>query len=278
MDIRLIALDLDGTLLDSRKCLSQRNYAVLQECMRRGIEIVPCTGRIWQGVPDSVRLMPGIHYAITINGAVVEQVETGEILDERKFPLETALEILELAKSFDTMYDAYAGGLAFGEARFMDHMDRYGIPSQLQSMVRSTRQVVPDVMAKVRELNCPVEKINYFFGDLEERMRARKALEQREDLVISASFPYNLELNTPGATKGEAIQRLAKHLGLSGEQTMGFGDGENDVTTMTMSGFGIAMSNGMEVVKQAADYITLSNDEDGVAVAIEKFVLKRSGE
>ena len=67
--------------------------------------------------------------------------------------------------------------------------------------------------------------------------------------------------------------RLAGHLGLSREQTMGFGDGENDVTMMIMSGFGVAMSNGMDAVKNAADYITISNDEDGVAEAIEKFVL-----
>lgn len=273
MDIRLIALDLDGTLLDTRKCLSPRNYEALQACMQRGIEIVPCTGRIWQGVPDFIREMPGIHYAITINGAVVENVQTGEILDQRKFPVETALEILELARSFRTMYDAYAGGQAFGEARFMDHMEEYGIPVQLQSMVRSTRQVVPDVIAHVRQLNQPVEKINYFFGDMEERMRAKRELEKRNDLVLSASYPHNLEINTPGATKGEALNRLAEYLGLSREQIMGFGDGENDVTMMTMSGFGVAMSNGMDAVKQVADYITTSNDEDGVAAAIEKYVL-----
>ena len=273
MDIRLIALDLDGTLLDTEKRLSQRNYETLQACMRRGIEIVPCTGRIWQGVPDFIRQMPGIHYAITINGAVVEDIRTGKVLDQKKFTVETALEILELAKSFRTMYDVYAGGLAFGEARFMDHMDDYGIPANLQNMVRATRQVVPDVISKIRELNCPVEKINYFFGDPDERARAKRELEKRGDLVLSASYPHNLEINTPGATKGEAIMRLTGHLGLSREQTMGFGDGENDVTMMTMSGFGVAMSNGMDAVKNAADYITISNDEDGVAEAIEKFVL-----
>lgn len=181
MDIRLIALDLDGTLLDTEKRLSQRNYETLQACMRRGIEIVPCTGRIWQGVPDFIRQMPGIHYAITINGAVVEDIRTGKVLDQKKFNVETALEILELAKSFRTMYDVYAGGLAFGEARFMDHMDDYGIPANLQNMVRATRQVVPDVISKIRELNCPVEKINYFFGDPDERARAKRELEKRGD-------------------------------------------------------------------------------------------------
>ena len=83
-NIRLIALDLDGTLLDSQKRLSARNEAVLRECISRGIYIVPCTGRIWGGVPDFLRSLPGIRYAITTNGAIVEDVKEHRVLDERK--------------------------------------------------------------------------------------------------------------------------------------------------------------------------------------------------
>lgn len=278
MDIRLIAFDLDGTLLDSQKRLSYRNEQALKECVRRGIEIVPCTGRIWQGVPDFLRNMPEIHYAITTNGAVVENVRTGEVIDEQKFSVETAVEILEMAKGFHTMYDVYAGGLAFGEARFIDHMEDYGLPQTTQRMIRQTRQIVPDMIARVRENGRPVEKINYFFGDMEERQRAKAALEKRGGLVVSSSFPYNLEINAPGATKGEAILRLAAYLGIGREQTMGFGDGENDLTMMELAGCGIAMENGMEHVKAAADHITISNDEDGVAAALEQYVFQNSEE
>jgi len=277
MDIRLIAFDLDGTLLDSQKRLSYRNRQALEECARRGIEIVPCTGRIWQGVPEFIRDMPQIHYAITTNGAVVENVRTGEIIDERKFTVEAAAEILEMAKGFHTMYDVYAGGLAFGEARFIDHMEDYGLPKTTQQMVLKTRQVVPDMIRRIREEGRPVEKVNYFFGDMVERLRAKAALEARGGVIVSSSFPFNLEINAPGATKGEAILRLAAYLGIRRDQTMGFGDGENDMTMMEMAGCGIAMENGMECVKAAADYITDSNDEDGVAAALERYVLK-SGE
>ena len=96
-DIRLIALDLDGTLLDSQKRLSARNEAVLQECISRGIYIVPCTGRIWGGVPEFLRSLPGIRYAITTNGAIVEDVAEHRILDERKLGCAQAADILELA-------------------------------------------------------------------------------------------------------------------------------------------------------------------------------------
>ena len=96
-EIRLIALDLDGTLLDSQKRLSARNEKALKECIARGIYIVPCTGRIWGGVPEFLRTLPGIRYAITTNGAIVEDVAEHKILDERKLGCAQAIDILEMA-------------------------------------------------------------------------------------------------------------------------------------------------------------------------------------
>lgn len=271
----MIALDLDGTLLDSQKRLSYRNEMVLKECIRQGIWIVPCTGRIWGGIPDFLRDFPGIRYAITTNGAIVEDVVERVILDERRMSCELAMEILELGTQFHTMYDAYTGGRAYGEERFMDHMGEYGIDPLIQQMVRQTRQIVPDVREQIRLVGEPVEKINYFFGDMDERARAREALNARGDVIVTSSFSNNLEINALGATKGEGILRLAAYLGLKPEETMGFGDGGNDVTMMEMAGIGVAMANAEDSLKEIADEITLTNDEDGVAVAIERLIWGR---
>lgn len=271
-EIKLIALDLDGTLLTTQKELSMKNREALCRCAEQGIEIVPCTGRIWTGVPEIVKSLPGVHYAITINGAVVEDLVNGRVLDERKMSLKTAVEILDMAKGFRTMYDAYVGGQGYGEARFMDHMDEYGIPEVLRKMILETRRPVEDLMTEIKRMDSPVSKINYFFDDDQERLRAKAALEARGDVIVTSSFSNNLEINGLGATKGEAIVRLADHLGLAYEQTMGFGDGENDMTMMTMAGIGIAMGNAGDGLKEKADYVTLSNDEDGVAVALEHFL------
>lgn len=274
-EIKLIALDLDGTLLDSQKRLSYRNESVLEKCIAQGIWVVPCTGRIWKGVPDFIRDFSGIRYAITTNGAIIEDVAEGIVLDEHKIKCELALDILEMAKQFHTMYDVYVGGRAFGESRFMNHMDEYGIEPLIQRMVRSTRTMVPDVWEKVKELGEPVEKINYFFGDMAERARARETLCNRGDVIVTSSVSNNLEINALGATKGEGILRLAAHLGLKPEETMGVGDGGNDVTMMQMAGIGVAMGNADDSLKKIADYVTLANDEDGVAVAIERLVWGR---
>lgn len=268
-DIKIIALDLDGTLLDSQKRLSQRNRETLTECIRQGVEVVPCTGRIWSGVPDFIREFPGIHYAITVNGAIIEDLEQHCILTERKMSCEKAVEILELAKQLNAMYDVYVDGGGVGEKRFMEHLEDYGISPKLREMILATRQIVPDVIEEVRRKARPVEKINYFFGDAEERLRARKMLEARKDVLVSASFSNNLEINEPGAAKGEALLRLASHLGVEPRQTMGFGDGENDISLIRQAGIGVAMENGEEIVKKAADYVTVTNDEDGVAAALE---------
>ena len=238
---------------------------------------MPCTGRIWFGVPAFIRSFPGIRYAITTNGAVVEDIIESRILDERKLTWQQAAELLKLAKKFHTMYDVYTDGHAFGEERFLEHMEDFGIQPALQKMIRDTREAVPDVEERVRELKKPAEKVNYFFGDLEERSRARAALEARGDVLVSSSFPNNLEINAIGASKGEAILRLASYLGIRPEETMGFGDGENDISMIRMAGIGVAMGNGAEILKAEADYITGINDEDGVAQAIEMLVLGGEG-
>ena len=267
--IRLIALDLDGTLLDSQKYLSPGNRRALLKCIQKGIDVVPCTGRIWSGVPDFIREFSGIRYAITVNGAVVEDIYEKKILDERKLNWQQTVEILELAGHFQTMYDVYIDGSGWGEARFMERMEDYGISPVIKKMIKETRRIVPNVIEEVKMRACSVEKINYFFGDLQERQRAREALLLRGDVLVSSSFPNNLEINAPGAAKGEALLRLAEKLGIEPQQTMGFGDGENDLTLIQKAGIGVAMGNAVESLKEEADYVTSTNDEDGVAAALE---------
>lgn len=273
-EIKLIALDLDGTLLDSQKRLSYKTECALRACIQKGIHIVPCTGRIWNGVPEVLRNMPGVRYFITVNGAVIFDQGSQRVLDERKLALPLALDIIHMAKRFETMYDVYMDGCGLAEERFMNQMDRYGIEPTIQNMIRATRDIVPDIMEVIAKRGQPVEKINYFFGDMEERKRAREALLTRNDVVVSSSLYNNLEINALGATKGNGILRLASLLGLNPEETMGIGDGENDITMMQKAGIGVAMGNAEESVKQVADYITLTNEEDGVADAIEQLVLQ----
>jgi Cof subfamily protein (haloacid dehalogenase superfamily) len=277
VDIKLIAIDLDGTLLDSKKRLSDVNRKALIQCVQKGIWVVPCTGRTVDGIPEEIKGISGIRYAITTNGAVIEDMKEKAVIDTRMLSREHALELLHLVDSYHVMYDPYIDRRGITEPRFIEHLSEYSLPAELQEMVRMTRDVHPNIIEFVEKSHKPVEKINLFFPDMEERARLRGELEKRGDILVTSSLPNNLEINAPGATKGEAILRLASHLGLNGKQTMAIGDGENDFSMIQKAGIGVAMKNGSKELHTAADYITDTNDENGVASAINRLVFGAKG-
>lgn len=278
MDIKLIALDLDGTLLDSKKNLSARNKEIIVECLKRGIYIVPNTGRTVIGIPGEILSIPGIRYAITTNGAVILDLQEDHVIDSRKLTTQKALELLLLADQQQAMYDCYIEGRGVSESKFLDHLDRYRISPELKDLVQKTRDLVPSILEYVKSYEGQIEKVNMFFADESERLEMRKKLAEVSDIIVSSSMPNNLEINAVGATKGEGILRLAEYLGLKPEQTMAFGDGENDFNMIQMAGCGVVMDNGDPELKKYADYITTSNDQDGVAEAIEKLVFDKISE
>lgn len=271
--IKLIALDLDGTLLDSQKRLSARNKEALLRCAQMGIEIVPTTGRAVDGINPEIRNLTGVHYAITTNGAAVVDLSGPRCLTKCTLSNAKTLEILNIAKKYHAMYDPYINGRGISQPEFMDHMDDFGLSEVMQKMVRSTRDLVPNVIDHVETCGSDVEKVNIYLGDLGEREQLRRELGLVEGIIISSSLYNNLEINAQGATKGDALLWLADYLGISRESIMAFGDGENDISMLRAAGTGIAMENGLEVAKQAADEVTLTNDEDGVAAAIEQRIL-----
>lgn len=273
MSIKLVAFDLDGTFLNSKKQISPRNLEALKGCGKKGIFPVPATGRTIEGIPEEIKSLPEVRYAITLNGGKLMDMLDGTVLDERELENQTVLELLELVSKYHLMYDLYIQGHGIAEARFLDHLDEYKITPEIQALIRRTRTVVPGISEYVREYGKPVEKINLFFADSEEREKLRKLLLQRGDVIVSSSMSNNLEINGLGATKGEGLARLSAHLGLTLEETMACGDGENDITMIEAAGIGVAMENGEPKLKELADYITAGNDQDGVALAIEKFAL-----
>ena len=118
------------------------------------------------------------------------------------------------------------------------------------------------------------DKLQILFADMEERLRAWDELSEVRGLELVGSLGYNIEINAAGVNKGTGLVRLGSLLGIRREEIMACGDGDNDALMLKEAGFGVAMANAVDKVKEAADYITLSNDEDGVAEAIEKFVLE----
>ena len=274
MEIRLIAADMDGTLLDDEKGIPEENLRAFRACAAQGIEIVPATGRTMRGLPDELRNLPGVHYAILTNGAQV--VDLAKNRDHRLLPDPGWLwqkRIMMMARTSpdEIMYDVYVGGIGYTMPEFYNDVYKYVSSEGLAELVRRTRDTVPDNIAYLKERGQDAEKINMFFRDMDARKRMREELSKLPGILVSSSIPNNLEINAEGADKGGALLRLAARLGIARESTMGFGDGENDLSMIRMAGIGVAMENGHESVKEAADYITKTNNEAGVAKALCHF-------
>ena len=214
--IQIVAFDLDGTLLDSDKNISERNIRALARCAEKGIYVVPTTGRPTDGVPKRIRELPGVRYAITTNGGAIVDLETGEQLMSCTLSPEKAVELLEITREFDVMADPYIGGRAVTEERCMARLHHYGLSEAMQTMVHDTRDVVSDVVEYVSQVGKGVEKINIFFADIADRAPLRCRLERESGIAITAAMVNNLELNDENATKGNGLMWFLGCLGFCG--------------------------------------------------------------
>ena len=279
-DIRIIALDLDGTLLDSQKRLSAVNREALEYAAAKGVHIVPTTGRFFGMMPEAVRDLPFVRYAITINGAQVYDRETDTAIVREEISVERAVEIMRLLDGFDVIYDCYRNNWGWMSVSLQNKAEAYATDEHYLKMVREFRNPVQDLKRHLLETEPEggVQKVMLFSRNDEPEAKELRAIEKAmaerfPEIKITSSTWNDLEFNNPSAHKGSSLARFAEHLGFGLENCMSFGDGRNDLTMIEAAGIGVAMENAVEEVKAAADHITKSNDENGVAEAIRRFVL-----
>ena len=273
--IKLIALDLDGTLLDSEKRLSERNRAALERAAAKGVHVVPTTGRFFGMMPEAIRALPFVRYAITVNGAQVYDRETDTALARAEIPVATAIAAMEVLDGFDCIYDCYQENWGWMTDAMQRKADRYAPDAHYLRMIREFRKPVPELKAHLAAKGADVQKVMCFARDAADLPTIQGALAARfPELVLTRSTPNNVEINHALAHKGEAMRRLAEALGFGLESCMAFGDGLNDLTMVRDAGLGVAMANAAPEVLAAAKYTTLSNDDDGVAAAIERFLAR----
>ena len=273
--IRLIALDLDGTLMNQKKEITPRTRAVIREAAQAGILVMPATGRPVTGFPDVLAAMPNCRYALTSNGALVYDLQEKRAVYEDMLSLAHTLAVLDFLKDRDVMVDVYQDGNGYSDRQKLADLDHYTIAKGMREYILRTRIPVDSVRDFVTAKGRPVEKLVIFFHDVGEKPEVERSLSALPFLRTTDASPVNLEVNHSTANKGDSLLRFGAQLGIAREEIMAVGDGRNDRDMIIAAGLGVAMANACDELKEAADVETLSNDEDGVAAAIEKYALGR---
>lgn len=268
-NVRLIALDLDGTLLNDAKELTERTQRALEAASRSGIEVVLSTGRPVTALPQEVAHFPYIKYALTADGARIENLRTGELLFEGLIPKEMVRPIYDIFDDYDVIEEIYIKGQGYISERDIDHLEEYTTNPAHAAYARRTRKRVADIHDL---LDQDIDKAHALFKSFEDREDAMRRIREIADLELCDAFPINLEVSAPGINKGEGLKILGEKLGIKTKDMMAFGDSNNDAAMLQTAGVAVVMDNAYESVKEMADVIAPSNEEDGVAAVIEQML------
>lgn len=279
MAIRMIGLDLDGTLFDSQKRLTAHTRSVLQKAVAQGVVVVPATGRPLVGLPPELREMQGVNYTIVTNGAAVYDLTKDACIYEKCMDKFASAELLRRTRHLRTVQGVFSGRWGYMEPQDQERVDALPLVKAMRDYIRASRILVDSLPAFLEEgEKGPQKLVLMFLQDAQGH-----AIDQEEAEKIASSFEQfhfvsggvgNIEIMDRGVGKGTALLELGRQLGISREEIMAVGDSENDLDMIEKAGLGVVMANGEDVVKAKADALTLSNDEDGCAAAIEKYVLQ----
>lgn len=272
MNCRLIAFDLDGTLLDSDKRVPEENRRALERAAAEGLLLVPATGRILRGIPEALRALPFLRYYILSNGAEIFDVQENRSLAQANIPLPLTLRVMDWLDTQPVLYDCYQDDVGWMSQSMFDAAPPYfRYDPHMLRLLERLRIRVPDLKQTLREHGRPVQKIQFFFRPEDNALRLetiRGFSARFPELCATSSTGNNVEVNSVRAGKGNGLRLLCAALGLSPADCLAFGDGTNDLSLLEAAGRGVAMANAEPAVRAAADAVCESNDACGVAKEI----------
>lgn len=265
---KLIAIDMDGTLLNNDKKISKRTFNTIQDAKSQGIKVVLASGRPLQGLTPHLQhlgLTDDNDFVISYNGSIVQRVGSGEIIHQTSLLGGDAKLLQQVSDDLNVFIHAFSP-----EKGLITH--KVNEWTEIESNINA----MPVTQTDFQQLECDESLVKIMM--VAEPSVLDKAIlnlpaSLKEKYTVVRSAPFFLEFLHPQSNKGVGVSRLADILGIDAEQVICVGDAENDHHMMKFAGLAVAMENADEETKALADYITLSNEQDGVAVAIEKFAL-----
>lgn len=268
MAYEVLVLDIDGTLTNSKKEISPKTLDAVMRAQEDGIKVVIASGRPTAGIKKiakAIKLDEYGGYVLSYNGGKIINFQTGEVVYNETLPEEMIPSIYEEAVDNHVGIVTYEGNDAIAG----NGIDQY---NQIEARINGIG--LREVEDFPNYVKFPVNKC-LLTGEPEHMAEVEQKLKDRfgNFLNIFRSEPFFVEVMPQNIDKAYSLGKLLKHLELERSQMIACGDGFNDLSMIKYAGLGVAMANAQDIVKEAADYITLSNDEDGVAKVIDKFML-----
>ena len=267
--IRLIALDMDGTLLDDRKEISPATCQVLTDLREAGVPVALCTGRCRKETEIYPQLTSAVPYGILASGAWVLDMRSGETISGSCITAETALAALAAAGQEDAVPHLLTGGASVccaGDiARLREHqMGAY------EPMFRAICEKPRDMAEYIRTHEDRLYKLNFYFLNGEARARVEARLADLPLELVHAETA-SLECTAAGVAKDTGLSALCAFLGIPLSQVLAIGDSDNDLPMLKAAGVSVAMGNAPERIRTQASFVTLDNNRDGAAEALRRF-------
>jgi Cof subfamily protein (haloacid dehalogenase superfamily) len=276
---RMLVTDMDYTLLNKEKKVSERNREAVRKAMEKGVHIVVATGRIYTSARVYAKLLGVCTPIIASNGAIIREAAFDNPMDTEKtiykdvLSPEAVKEMIRLSHKyglfchFFTEDTIYAEKLVNVSLRYTEWNKYLGEQDQVKI------KIVDDIYESLQKDGVQILKAVVVDSDSEKIQGLRDSIEETGVVSVSQSMKDNLEVMNKGVTKGSAVKMLAKLYGIDREEIIAIGDNENDLSMIEYAGLGIAMGNAEEALKKAAKHITGDYQQDGVAEAIERFIL-----
>lgn len=271
MNIKLIALDMDGTTLDDNHQVTPENMAAINAALQQDIHVIVSTGRSNAELLPVLQQLPQLRYFSCANGAKIYDRALDSNIFEDMLPFEHAVTVLDSLKDFDVLLEIYANNEIYAESYLYENIDDYLIP-ELKPLIRRTRTPLPSLGGFLQQWQKPVEKFNVFFNNPADRSRIAARIEQLA-IALTHEFTCNLDVTSPTASKGTALGHLCQQFGIKANEVMAIGDGHNDISMLEFAGCSVAMANAVPAAKAAAKFHTQSNHASGVAASIRQHAL-----
>lgn len=270
---KIIAVDMDGTMLQSDKTIHSDSVCDIQAAAKKGIQVVYCTGRALSELQPYVKILPEVRYAVCYSGAVVYDCAENKRIYHMGIEQIDSKKIIETAKNYRAMIHFLTEEESIVASSDVTHMEDFHMGVYQAMYMKVTRKVAD--MEDERKLHDSIAKINIYFRAAEDR---NKAYDELKELPLTFAFAEetSLEMTAQGVTKATGLERLAEYLQVPMCQIAGIGDADNDRDMLKTVGFSVAMGNAGEDIKNNCDFITKDNDHNGVGEAIRYIMSNRS--